>query len=368
MFSPNLDSEEYEKSFPSLVGTKSAGESVCSRVLSTLGSSPEVVYRDAMRLRKELLDMARDQSIGSQGQRTMLSTDDIRTGTNDEGASLVVERKIAYEEDGYLKGPSSTDLRHPATIRVRSSETLKVGPPKDSSSCGASALVSDVDSEETESGREEGETSDEEEDISVVGEAQDEVGLSEVQTEPYVKDKTEDIVDPVQVFSDVGIPDPNLFSDCALGTKVVTGEGGVSGSEIAALGLSRGEAHQVYIMESSSLLNRCGVVESKKTSGLGQKEKQAEVRCEGINRAHHMFDVLPSPISPVTAYLEHDEGVAIKHLDKGGANERNPNAQDGVCEMILDHVSKPASQVMKLGSVAPVDQGSPKLAVLKTHS
>ncbi|KAL6976657.1 hypothetical protein U1Q18_025444 [Sarracenia purpurea var. burkii] len=147
-------------------------------------------------------------------------------GKNDEGASLVVESKIASEEDGFLKGPSSTDLRHPATIRVRSSETLKVGSPKDSSSCGASALVLDADSKETE---------------SVQGNAVS----SEVQTEPSAKDKREDIIDPVQVFSDVGIPDPNLYSDCALGTKVVTGEGGVSGSEVAALGLSRGEAHQV---------------------------------------------------------------------------------------------------------------------------
>ncbi|KAL6991739.1 hypothetical protein U1Q18_009850 [Sarracenia purpurea var. burkii] len=69
----NLDSEDH---FPSLAGTKIAGKAraISSRVLSPQGKSPEGVFREAEHLRRQLLDMTRDQSLGSEGQSAILST------------------------------------------------------------------------------------------------------------------------------------------------------------------------------------------------------------------------------------------------------------------------------------------------------
>ncbi|KAL6969625.1 hypothetical protein U1Q18_029335, partial [Sarracenia purpurea var. burkii] len=71
----DLDADEYEKVFPSLAGARGAGEPRSfSRVLSPSGKSPVLVFRDAVNLRLELLDMIRNKSLDSQGQRALLTT------------------------------------------------------------------------------------------------------------------------------------------------------------------------------------------------------------------------------------------------------------------------------------------------------
>ncbi|KAL6991608.1 hypothetical protein U1Q18_009720 [Sarracenia purpurea var. burkii] len=197
----NLDSDEYEKCFPSLARSKSVG---------VTGKSPDFVFREAAGLRLELRNMSRDQSLSSQGQRAILSTvkklesdERLAKGPPLDSAKLgnlkarilrlrkikeSVAREVAGHQKDYLRsgaavkegfsspGPvwSLTEPELPPSIpeeRV-AIEKLKEAP-LIALICGAIAdqvAPSEEGSGKSDPGSEEAETLDEEEDFSVADE------------------------------------------------------------------------------------------------------------------------------------------------------------------------------------------------------
>ncbi|KAL6989104.1 hypothetical protein U1Q18_014855, partial [Sarracenia purpurea var. burkii] len=239
----NLDSDEYEKCFPSSARSKSVG---VTRVLSPSGKSPDFVFQEAAGLRIELQNMSRDQSLSSLGQRAILSTvkklesdERLAKGPPLDSAKLAnldarilrlrkikesVAREVAGHQKDYLRsgaavkeglsspGPVSslTEPELPPSIpeeRV-AIEKLKEAPPI-ASICGAigdQVAPSEEGSGKSDPGTEEAETLDEEEDSSVADEVQDEA-------DPVVKENTVYSSSQSMVPTFPKISDPDVEKD-----------------------------------------------------------------------------------------------------------------------------------------------------------
>ncbi|KAL6988653.1 hypothetical protein U1Q18_014409 [Sarracenia purpurea var. burkii] len=237
----NLDSDEH---FPSLAGTKVSGEA-------------RAIFQKASSLCLVLLDMTRDQSLGSQGQRAILSTvkklesdekqakgppldstklaklearilrlnkikdsvardvashkqDYLRTGCNVEGARLVVDCNNAVEKDVSQQGP-------PVRFSPEKNEALSA---RDLSICGVapSVLADKAESGDEGSGSEESDSDYEEE---VTSEEVDSAGVASPDSGALMeKVKEADVEENAKDDDGLGEEDEAYFME----KKVAAGE------------------------------------------------------------------------------------------------------------------------------------------------